>query len=165
MNDELLRTYMDDHYAGSVAAVELIKHYIKTHSESPRSEFLEELLEEIEEDRATLLDLLQRMGGKESSLKDAGAWLMDKLSRTKLNEMTKNRPLSELEKMEELVLGVRGKLGLWTALENVAGSDVRFQDVDFNHLQRRAEDQIARLEHHRLAAARAAFLEPAEEHE
>src|SRR5690606_2736906 len=109
-NDEHLRTYLDDHYAGSVAAVELIEHYIDVHPNSPRSDFMQELLGEIKEDQAVLLDLLRRVGGKESSLKDAAAWLLDKLSRTKLNEMTKHHTLSEFEKLEELLLGVRGKL-------------------------------------------------------
>lgn len=162
MKDKPLRTYMADHHAGSVAAVEQIKHYLKTHEGSPRAAFLREILGEIEEDRATLLDLLQRVGGSESAIKDAAAWVMDKLSRAKLNEVAKNRELSELEKLDELVLGVGGKLALWKALHAVTQSDDRFRDVDFGRLERRATDQIDRLEHHRLAAARSAFLEDVE---
>jgi hypothetical protein len=159
MNEEHLRTYLDDHHAGSLAAVELIEHYIETHDATPRSAFLRELLGEIREDQGVLLDLLRRVGGKQSSLKDAAAWLLDKLSRTKLNEMTKHRTLSEFEKLEELVLGVTGKLRLWVVLRAVTASDGRFADIDFDRLEHRAHEQIERLEEQRLEAARVAFLE------
>ena len=159
MNDEHLRTYLADHYAGSLAAVELIEHYISIREDSPRSAFMKELLEEVEEDRATLLDILRRVGGKKSLLKDAAAWLLEKLSRLKVAEMTRHRTLSEFEKLEQLVLGVTGKLKLWVVLRSISASDGRFTDIDFGRLERRAQKQIDRLEEHRLEVARAAFLD------
>lgn len=159
MNDEHLRTYLDDHYTGSRAAVELVEHYIEIDEDSSRSAFLRELLSEIEEDQAMLLDLLHRVGGKRSSLKDAAARLLEKLSRTKLNEATEHRALSEFEKLEVLVLGVTGKLRLWEVLQLVTASDARFGDVDFDRLQQRARKQIEQLEEERREAARTAFLD------
>jgi hypothetical protein len=158
MNEEHLRTYLDDHHAGSRAAVELIEHYLRTHRGSSRARVLQEVLDEIRQDQAVLLDLLRRVGGRGSRLKDAAAWVLEKLSRLKLNEVGKHRTLSEFEKMEQLVLGVSGKHALWVALQTVTSADGRFRDVDFGRLQQRAQRQLEAVEHQRLEAARAAFL-------
>jgi hypothetical protein len=162
MNEKHLRTYLEDHHAGSRAAVELIEHYLRTHAGSSRARVLQEVLDEIRQDQAVLLDLLRRVGGKGSRLKDAAAWVLDKLIRLKLNELGKHRTLSEFEKMEQLVLGVSGKRALWVALQTVTSADGRFRDVDFGRLQQRAEQQLEALEHQRLQAAQVAFLTESE---
>lgn len=56
-----------------------------------------------------------------------------------------------------MLLGVRGKLALWTALGATVAADARFGDIDFDELARKAEQQLDELEQHRLAAARDAF--------
>lgn len=157
MRDELLRVYLNDHLAGSVEAVELIEHFLSSNPDRALEDFLRQLLVEIKQDQAVLRDLHARIGGRESRVKDALAWLFEKASRLKLNEVSRHRDLNRLEKLEELMLGIRGKLALWTSLEAVAGSDVRFGDVDFQTLKQRAQQQHDRVEARRVEAARKAF--------
>ncbi len=157
MNDDLLRTYMNDHYAGAVAAVELIENFRKSHPESPHAAFMGEILHEIDEDRQTLLGLLDRVGGEKSSIKDAATWIAEKGA--KLAEMALDDRLSELLELESLLLGVRGKLALWHSLHAISQTVTTFSDIDFPRLERRAQDQIDRLERQRIVAARTAFAE------
>lgn len=157
MNDELLRIYLNDHLAGSVEAVELIEHFLASNPDSTLDSFLKQLLADIKQDQEVLRDVRKRVGGTESRMKDAMAWLLDKLSRLKLNEWSEHKDLSRLEKLEELVLGVRGKLALWASLEAVCRSSDRFSDVDFQSLKQRAQQQLDQIERHRIEAARKAF--------
>ena len=77
----------------------------------------------------------------------------ERLGRFKLNgELLRYSPLSRLEEIEILMLGVEGKLALWRALR--ANLDVEF---DFDDLIRRGAAQRRRLERLRLKAAAQAF--------
>lgn len=157
MRDDLLRIYLNDHLAGSVEAVELIEHFLSSNPDRALEDFLRQLLVDIEQDQEVLRDLRARVGGKESRVKDALAWLFEKTSRLKLNELSRHRDLNRLEKLEELVLGIRGKLALWTSLEAVTRPDDRFSDVDFQTLKQRAQQQHDQVEARRVDAARRAF--------
>ena len=150
MNEEHLRTYLSDHLAGSVGAVELLKALIHDGAERPRAAEFRSLLTEIDEDRSVLKDLLHRLSADESPIKNAGAWLTEKALRPKTSS---DSPLGLLEALEVLSLGIEGKLRLWQVL---AVADWQ-SGLDLTALEQRARDQITRVEAMRLDAARAAF--------
>lgn len=158
MNDELLRTYLNDHLAGAEAGIQLAKDCLTHNPAGPLSTVLPELIAEIEEDHAVLKDIHDRVPGKENPLKRMMTWLFSKMSRLKLeNMLLQYTDLTRLEELEGLVLGVRGKLALWEALDMACASDDRFSDIDFQRLQERARHQLDRLEKHRRKAAQQAF--------
>lgn len=158
MKDEHLKTYLSDHLAGSVMGIELAERCLANNAESSLGTYLKRFLANIEEDQAVLKDLLERLGGGGNPLKTVAAWFAEKASRVKLNNrLLKYSDLSRLEELEGLLLGVRGKLALWTALKASVAADARFSNVHFDDLVRRAEEQLGELERHRLAAARQAF--------
>ena len=158
MNDEHLKTYLNDHLAGSVAALELIERSSKSNAESPLGDFLERLYREVEADQDVLKALLGRIGGGENPVKKAGAWLLEKVSRAKLNDhLVRYSDLSRLEELEGLLLGVRGKLALWGGLEATFSDDERFAHLDFAELKGRAQAQLEEIERHRLEAAQRAL--------
>ena len=96
-------------------------------------------------------------------LKKMSAWLFSKVSRLKLETaLLEYSDLTRLEELEALMLGVRGKLTLWHTLDSVCASDHRFDDVDFDRLQHRAQRQLEGLKKHHLEAARHAFNENVE---
>ncbi len=84
MNTEHLTTYLNDHLAGSVAALELLDHLIERQGGTPLEKFLAHLRTEVEEDQRVLRDLLRRLGAQESRVRKAAAWLAEKLGRAKL---------------------------------------------------------------------------------
>lgn len=158
MNDKLLKTYLDDHLAGAEAGLQLAKDCLSHNPTGPLGTFLQELVAEIEEDHDTLQALHARVPGRENPLKKTMTWLLSKMSRLKLESVfLQYNDLTRLEELEGLLLGVRGKLALWEALEAACASDERFSDVDFRRLQERARHQYERIEKHRRQAARKAF--------
>lgn len=159
MRADLLRIYLNDHLAGAALGIALMKRCARSNEGTPLGVTLHELIAEVEEDRAVVSALLRRIGGRVNPVKQAGAWVAEKLGRGKINgALVTYSDLSRLEELEGLLLGVRGKRALWEALRAVAAGTDGLGDVDFEALARRADRQAERLEAHRREAARRALL-------
>lgn len=157
MSTSVLTTYLNDHLAGSVAALELLDLLLSTGPAGQRESY-RRLRSEIEEDQRILQQIIQRLGGKESRVRKAAAWLTEKVGQAKLQfDDPGDGALRTLEALETLGLGIQGKLGLWRALEAVAAAIPEIGALDFSRLQQRAVDQFDRVDQLRLQAARAAF--------
>ena len=153
-----LAIYLNDHLAGAVVGTELAKRALRENRGSPFGEFLEWLLGQILEDRAALERLMAELGVPESRLKRALALTFERVGRLKLNgQLTGYSPLSRLVELEGLALGVTGKRALWLALQEIAATESRLRQFDFDELRRRAEEQLAGLERLRIEAARLAL--------
>jgi len=156
MSSEILMTYLKDHLAGSVAALELVEHLLR-HEKGNRESYAT-LRTEIEEDQQTLRQLLAELGGKESQVRKAAAWLTEKLGQAKLRlDDQGDGDLRALEALETLGLGIQGKLALWRALGSVAGTIPQLERLDLPRLQRRAVEQFERVDKLRVQAARTAL--------
>jgi hypothetical protein len=154
LGDDRLSIYLNDHLAGATAGVELARRTAASNRSTRYGAVLEAIAEEIEEDRRTLLDLMERLSVGRDRLKIAVAWGAEKAGRLKLNgELLRYSPLSRLEELEGLSLGVEGKLALWQALRRTHGDDRRLRGVDFEELIKRARSQRQRLERQRRRAA------------
>jgi hypothetical protein len=144
-----LPIYLNDHLAGAVAAVQLARRAAGQNEGTEYGQALVRLADEIDQDRRTLQDLLKRLGVRGDPVKLLSSVVAEKLGRFKLNgELLRYSPLSRLEEIEILMLGVEGKLALWRALR--ANVDV---EVDFDDLIRRGTAQRRRLEALRVKAA------------
>jgi len=147
-----LAIYLGDHYAASVAAVALARRAAASNREGRAGEVLATLADEIEEDRQTLELIMQRLDIRPDRTKVAVAWSAEKLVRLKLNgQLTGYSPLSRLEELEILALGVTGKLALWQALRHAATHGI--PEAELQTLIKRARSQRRRLERQRLEAA------------
>lgn len=154
-----LASYLNDHLAGSVAAVELLEHLIKSHECTPRQKFFETLHADVTADQEVLRELLQRISG-ESTIRKAGGWIAEKIGRLKIKASGENPgELGFLEALEALVLGITGKQLLWRALNASLGGAALLRGTDLQKLAERASEQLERVEALRLEAARAAFYE------
>lgn len=154
-----LISYLNDHLAGSVSAVELLDHLVKTHEEQPLAKFLQELRVDVVADQDVLKKIVQRFNANQSALRKAGAWLVEKVGRAKLSMAgQKKRQLGLVEALEVLVLGITGKQLLWRALNAAIGSSPLLRGVDLVRLEERAIEQIERVETQRLEIAREVLL-------
>lgn len=152
-----LATYLNEHLAGAMAAIDLAEKAADQNGGDRLGVFLAELLKEIDRDRVTLEGIVERLGVEKGGVKATAGRVVEKVSRLRLHEKVTGDPnLSQVLELETLILGVTGKLQLWHSLQESMGSDPRLAGVDLDALVRRAHDQLAGLDrHHREAAARA----------
>ena len=129
MTNDPLPTYLHDHLAGALHAIELLKAMSNRFSGEPLGQFADQMLVEVEADREVLARLTERAGGTAGGMKEWGAWLAEKVSRLKLKHGSADG-LGTFEALEFLVIGIHGKWALWRALAEVASFDKRLQGVD-----------------------------------
>ena len=152
---EGLHTYLNDHLAGSVAAIELLDHLIEYHSEDRFGNFFNDLRNDICADQEKLRNVIVTIGGKESALRKAAGWMSEKFGRVKIGNADDSAEL--LQAVEGLALGITGKKLLWRSLAAVASNFPALQGTDFGKLEKRAQEQFDRVESLRLEMAREAF--------
>jgi hypothetical protein len=141
-----------------VAALELLDRLCRLSSAGDRQQLFVSLRKEIEEDQQVVKLLLRSLGGKESKIRKAAAWLSEKVGEAKLAlDDSGNGQLRLLEALEALGLGIQGKAGLWRALRAASSQEPEIAKLDLAQLERRADDQFQRVDAERLQIARAAF--------
>ncbi|MGH2691859.1 MAG: hypothetical protein ACRDHM_05080 [Actinomycetota bacterium] len=159
MDDRLLSIYLNDHLAGATAGALISRRTAGSNRGTKLAKRLDSLATEIEQDRDTLLSVMQKVGATPNRAKTALVKLAERTGRVlKLNgRLVEYSPLSRVEELEILRLGVEGKLALWRTLEKTRGADPRLKALDFAALAERAERQRDELETMRLQAAEEAF--------
>jgi hypothetical protein len=150
-----LSVYLNDHLAGSAAALELLAGLQKLPGFDA---WAEQLRLQITEDRQQLETLMRDADIAQSSTRKAVAWVTEKLAelKTRLDDRSGGQ-LQTLELIEALALGIDGKRALWTALRAAAAEVSTLQRIDYGRLIARAEEQRGVVEVRRLEAAAAAF--------
>lgn len=153
-----LDSYLNDHLAGSVAALELIAHCAHLYKGKRIGAFFAEMETLIGADQDTLRDLMSRLSIEESKMRQAGAWAGEKLSRALL-AIAGNEPngVGLLLALEGLIMGIAGKGLLWRAL--TAANLPKLRIFDFEELRRRAAEQIKRAQAEQVQSARRALVD------
>src|ERR1044071_6041047 len=147
-----LDSYLNDHLAGSVSALELTQHWAHLHDGKPLGVFFSQIDTEIRADQNVLRNLMRRLGVGESSLRQAGAWGAEKVGRVRLMIAGGDQGgLGLMLTLEGLIMGIVGKKLLWRSL--AAANLAELSGYDFRELERRAEQQIDRIEAERIRAA------------
>lgn len=154
--------YLNDHLAGSAAAVELVERIRDNNQGTALATVMDGLHADIEADRATLQEVMEGLGVAPSTPKQLAGKVLETLSRLRLNErVTRSPHVTRLMELETLSLGIEGKLALWRALSQVTAERPELAAFDLPSLMDRAVDQRARIEPYRLEAAASAFGPPA----
>jgi hypothetical protein len=150
---DLLAIYLNDHLAGATAGAALARRLRDSNRDDREfGPVLAEVCAEIEADRETLKAAMDRLGVSQSRVKPLGAALGERLGRLKLNGRLRGySPLSRLDELELLQVGVAGKRRLWRALDRTHAADL--PDLELGALAERATEQIRRLEALHLKAA------------
>jgi hypothetical protein len=149
----LLSIYLNDHLAGSTVGLELARRAAANNPGSDCGRFLEDLAAEIRSDREALLEIMSSFGVAVDRVKVSAAWAAEKLGRLKLNgRVLGYSPLSRLVELEALALGVRGKLAMWRALDQLKATRPELSKAPLAQLMTRAERQLDGLEAQRQGA-------------
>jgi hypothetical protein len=155
---EDLSSYLNDHLAGSVGALELLDRLIDTYKEKPLEQFFSDLRNEIDADQETLKELIASLGEEESTVRKAGAWVMEKFSRGKIQlDGDEEEQMGLFLALEGLALGIHGKRSLWRALAAVSETIPQLRNRDYGELEKRAVEQHDQVDAKRLEVAREVF--------
>lgn len=158
MTDRALDVYLNDHLAGAMLGSDLAAQIRDRHAGTPLGESMRSIADEIEQDRQTLVDLMERLRVTANPVKQATGWVAEKASRVKFSGLVSGEPdHGAFMALETLALGVEGKACLWTALKQLEGDHAELASSDLDTLIERARAQHDVLERERLAAGRSAL--------
>ncbi len=150
----LLGIYLNDHLAGATGGLELARRVAASQPGPADDGVLQRLSAEVAQDRAALRDMMAELGVPVRGYKVCAAWIGEKAARLKLNGYLLARsPLSSLEELEMLRLGVEGKAAGWRTLRVLAETDKRLDAGRLDELIARARRQAELLEELRVRAA------------
>jgi hypothetical protein len=160
-----LGTYLNDHLAGSVAALELVEYLSKNYPDTTLEAFFADLHADISADQDVLRDLLRTFEEGESTVRKQARGWSKKSGRAKFglseHQVSGTGLLEALEGSRSAspgnnCSGVRCR-ARQTAMPQLRGPR------STGHLEQRAREQRDRVEEKRLARAREAFRAPASE--
>jgi hypothetical protein len=153
-----LDSYLNDHLAGSVSALEVTAHWMHAHKGASLGGFFGQIEAEIKADQDRLRDVMRSLDVGESKVRKAGAWGAEKFGQARLM-IAGDEPgsLGLVLTLEGLIMGVTGKKLMWRAL--AAANLPQLNGYDFEELQRRAEQQIKRIDAERMRAVPQAFAD------
>lgn len=141
-NPELLGIYCNDHLASAVGGMELVSRMLGEHRGTLDERHLEELLDQLREERASLTAMTRALGLPVRSYKQAAAWVAEKLARAKLNGRLLSRsPLSSLIEFEFIANAVLIKRAGFETLREVAEVEPRLDKAELDRLIRQADSQ------------------------
>jgi hypothetical protein len=151
---DLLGIYLNDHLAGATGGTQLARRAAGGAGGTAASGALRRFAAEVAQDRATLLQVMLALGIPVRRYKVYAAWIGEKAGRLKFNgHLTSRSPLSSLEELEMLRLGVEGKAAGWRTLRVLADQDPRLDPGQLDELIARAQRQSGLLEDLRVRAA------------
>lgn len=158
MRDDHLKVYLSDHLAELVLERELAARCQKNNPAGSLGQFLARFLEELKDQEAEVREMLHRVGGSESMVKEGAAWLAEKLGRLKLNNsLVSYSDLSRVLELETLVAAGRARLSFWQTATSVFVQDPRLADLPMGRRIEETREQLHTLDRFHLAAALEAF--------
>ena len=157
-NAELLGIYVNDHQAAATGGNELVGRMIGVHRGTRWQQPLEQLRDELHEERAALRRVAEALDIPVRQYKQVGVWLAEKITRAKLNGRLLSRsPLSDLVEFEFLASAVRGKRSGFETLRIVAEVDQRLDRAELDRLIDQAHRQYEWLTEARREVAAEVF--------
>ena len=151
---ELIGIYLNDHLAGATWGTGLAHRVARGPNQVADQATLQRLAGEINADRRALLEIMALLGVPVRHYKTGAAWLGERVGRLKPNGRLRTRsPVSDLEELELLRVGVQGKAAAWRTLRELADRDARLSAAWLDELLTRARAQVDQLEDFRVRAA------------
>ena len=149
-NADLLGVYTNDHLASATGGIELVSRMLGRWRGTPYESRLEELLDELREERSSLEGQMRALGLPVRQYKQAAVWFGEKVSRVKFNgHLLTRSPLSDLVEFEFIATAVLAKRAGFETLRAAAEVEPRLDEALFERLIAQADKQ-----HHWLADVR-----------
>ena len=155
MTDRYLTIYLRDHLAMGRAGIDFARRVATENRKNELGPGFERIVDEIDEEASVLAQALELLEVEPSQLKLAGAWLVEKLGRLKLNgEIRGYSPLSRLLEIEFLIGAVQMRKGLWMTLLDAKHMYPVLDQLPIERLYRRVDRQLDDLYEMHVKAGR-----------
>lgn len=107
--------------AGATGGAERARHMTRSHRGTDLAAAMEPISNEITEDRAILIEIMERLDIPVRHYKIYAGRVAERAGRLKSNgRLVRRSPLSPLLELEALRVGVEGKAAVWQTLHNLA---------------------------------------------
>ena len=157
-NVDLLGIYCNDHLAAATGGIELVSRMLGQHRGTSHESRLEELLDELREERGVLASSMAALGLPIRQYKQVASWIGEKLARGKLNGYLLSRsPLSDLVEFEFIATAVLAKRAGFESLRALAEVDPRLDAEALDKMIAQADKQHDWLADVRREVARRVF--------
>jgi hypothetical protein len=141
-NLHLLGVYCNDHLAAATGGIELVSRMLGRHRGSGYEARLEQLLDELREERSALRGSMAALDIPVRQYKQIASWLGEKASRAKLNgHLLSRSPLSDLVEFEFIATAVLAKRAGFETLREVAAAEPRLDGALLERLIAQADKQ------------------------
>ena len=141
-NVDLLGIYCNDHLAAATGGIELVSRMLGQHRGTSHEPRLEQLLDELREERVVLASSMAALGLPIRQYKQVASWIGEKLSRGKLNGYLLSRsPLSDLVEFEFIATAVLAKRAGFESLRALAEVDPRLDATALDKMIAQADKQ------------------------
>jgi hypothetical protein len=141
-NQDLLGIYCNDHLAAATGGIELVSRMLGQHRGTAHEAKLQELLDELREERAALRSSMAALGVPVRQYKQVASWVGEKLARLKLNgHLLSRSPLSDLVEFEFIATAVLAKRCGFETLRVAASADKRLDAELLDRLIAQADKQ------------------------
>ena len=141
-NPDLLGIYCNDHLAAATGGIELVSRMLGNHRGTEHEPRLEQLLDELREERSVLASSMAALGLPIRQYKQIASWVGEKLSRVKLNgHLLSRSPLSDLVEFEFIATAVLAKRAGFESLRALADVDPRLDAGALDRMIAQADKQ------------------------
>ena len=141
-NVDLLGIYCNDHLAAATGGIELVSRMLGQHRGTALEPKLEQLLDELREERAVLGSSMAALGLPIRQYKQVASWIGEKLARAKLNGHVLSRsPLSDLVEFEFIATAVLAKRAGFESLRELSEIDPRLDSEVLERMIAQADKQ------------------------
>ena len=156
MPNSTIGTYVNDHLAMATSEIELLRRCADENERSDLAEFLTDVANTVETQASEMRQLLESQGQNENSIKQAAAWLVEKLGRAKPNDGgTGYTDLARVIELEALIGLAEARRLLWQSVNRMHLSESCLSDS--LRFAREATDQLESLRDHHQQAVGTAF--------
>lgn len=162
MADKPIAVYMNDHLGGAMLGADLAEQIEEMSKGTPLGDVMSRLAPQIEEDRQSLIDLMERMDISQNPVKQASSWVAEKAARVKFSGATPGgeAELGTFMALEALTLGVEGKASMWRVLQGLKADYPVLAETDIDALLDGATVQHDELERERVALGQRVLASP-----
>jgi hypothetical protein len=141
-NLDLLGVYCNDHLAAATGGIELVSRMLGRHRGGPYEARLEELLDELREERSAVRRSMAALDLPVRQYKQIASWLGEKVSRAKLNgHLLSRSPLSDLVEFEFIATAVLAKRAGFETMREVATVEPRLDEALLDRMIAQADKQ------------------------